>query len=179
MSRIGKLPIILPKGVTAQIKGDILEVKGPKGLLQQTIHKRIKATLSDGKLLLERSSDNKQDKSLHGLMRSLAYNMVKGVTDGYQKNLELVGIGYRAALSGSKLTLSVGYSHPVIYEAPAGIQFELDGRGGIIVKGIDKQLVGQVAAEIRAVKKPEPYRGKGIKYSVEKIRRKAGKVAGK
>lgn len=180
MSRIGKMPINLPKGVTALLEGDILEIKGPKGTLQQAIHKRIIVRLTDGKLVFERSSDDKQDKALHGLMRSLAYNMVKGVTEGYEKHLELVGIGYRAALTGKKaLSLSVGYSHPVLYEAPAGIAFELDGRGGISVKGIDKKLVGQVAADIRSIKKPEPYRGKGIKYSGEKIRRKAGKAAGK
>ena len=174
MSRIGKLPVELPEGVTAEIHSRTVTITGPKGELKHTFLPVVSITEEEGKLLVERKSDN--DKAAHGLSRALLFNMVHGVSQGYTKELEMTGIGYRANLEGNDLVLTVGYSHPVPIKAPEGITFKLTD-GKIQVSGIDKYLVGQVAANIRAVRKPEPYKGKGIHYVGEHIRRKAGKTA--
>ncbi|MGI6706116.1 MAG: 50S ribosomal protein L6 [Clostridia bacterium] len=177
MSRIGKLPVELPSGVSCVIDNDnVVTVKGPKGQLSQKIHKDIKVTQEDNQIVVTRPSNSKPHKSLHGLSRSLIANMVEGVTKGYEKSLELNGVGYRAQKQGKKLVLTVGYSHPVEVEEPEGIQIEVPAPNKIVVKGIDKQLVGATAANIRSVRKPEPYLGKGIKYENETIRRKVGKA---
>ncbi len=179
MSRIGKLPIAVPAGVDVKIDNNHITVKGPKGVLTRTLHKDIHIELNDGKIIVTRPSDEKNHKSLHGLTRTLVANMVEGVTKGYQKGLELVGVGYRAAKQGNKLVLTVGYSHPVEIEPEAGLEIEVPAPNKIIVKGADKEKVGMLAANIRAVREPEPYKGKGIKYDNEVIRRKVGKTGGK
>lgn len=177
MSRIGKKPVELPAGVQVSVSGDnLVTVKGPLGQLEQQMPRDIQIRLEDNLALVSRPSDQKEHRALHGLTRSLLANMVEGVTKGYVRNLELVGVGYRAALQGKNITLTVGYSHPVVINAPQGITFEVPVPTKISVKGIDKQAVGQIAAEIRAVRKPEPYLGKGIKYEGEQIRRKVGKA---
>ena len=176
MSRIGKSPIALPSGVEVKVDGDVVEVKGPKGTLKQTLSEGITLSVEDGVVTVERTNDERNTRALHGLLRSLINNMVVGVSDGYSKELTAVGVGYRAALKGSQLELQVGYSHPVEIDAPEGITFEVPEPTKIIVGGIDKQLVGQVAANIRAVRPPEPYKGKGIRYKDERVRRKAGKA---
>lgn len=180
MSRVGRLPIAIPSGVTVTVTPDnVVTVKGPKGQLVKAMHKKINIAVEDNQLVVTRNSDNKEERALHGLTRALLNNMVTGVTQGYQKTLELVGVGYRAALQGKKLVLSLGYSHPVEIEAVAGIEFETPAPTKIIVKGIDKEVVGAVAADIRTWRKPEPYKGKGIKYDNEVIRRKEGKTGKK
>ena len=180
MSRIGKLPINIPGGVTITVGDDnTVNVKGPKGQLSEKISPDMEISMEEGVLLVKRPSDDKEHKALHGLSRSLIHNMVVGVTSGYQKNLDIVGVGYRAQLQGTKLVLNVGYSHPVEFEAPAGITFEVPNPNRISVLGISKQQVGQMAADIRKVRPPEPYKGKGIKYETETILRKAGKSGGK
>lgn len=179
MSRIGKKPISLPKDVEFKMEGNVVTVKGAKGSLTQEIPAAITVAQEDGQLIVSRPSDNKQHRAFHGLSRALIANMVEGVTNGFEKKLELVGVGYRAQMQGSKLVISIGFSHPVEIEAPEGIQFEVPAVTKITVKGIDKQLVGNTAAHIRAIRKPEPYKGKGIKYENETIRRKAGKSGGK
>lgn len=176
MSRIGKQPIPIPSGVQVQIDGGTVTVKGPKGELRRTFHPDITVEVDGDVIQVRRPSDSKLHKSLHGLTRTLVANMVKGVTEGYKKDLEIRGVGYRATKQGSKLVLNVGYSHPVEVEPPAGIEFEVPNPTSITVKGIDKELVGAVAANIRSVKEPEPYLGKGIMYVGERIRRKAGKA---
>lgn len=177
MSRIGKLPIQVPAGVTVTIGEDnLVTVKGPKGTLSQKINKDIKVAQDVGVLSVTRPSDSKPHRSMHGLYRALINNMVVGVTTGFQKVLVMEGVGYRAQVAGKKLTLTVGYSHPVEFEAPETISFEAPAPTKIIVKGIDKQQVGALAADIRAVRKPEPYLGKGIRYEDEHIRRKEGKT---
>ncbi len=177
MSRIGKLPITIPAGVTVTVADDnTVTVKGPKGELSQWVNRDITVEQEGNVLTLIRPSDAKPHKAMHGLYRSLVNNMVVGVTDGYSKTLELVGTGYRAQVDGKKLTLNVGYSHPVVFEAPENVSFETPAATKIIVKGISKQVVGNLAADIRAVRKPEPYLGKGIKYENEYIRRKEGKT---
>lgn len=177
MSRIGKLPISIPSGVTVTVDdNNTVTVKGPKGTLTQEVNSAITLKQENGVLTLERPSDAKPHKAMHGLYRSLVHNMVVGVTEGFSKTLELVGTGYRAAAEGNKLTINIGFSHPVILEAPENIQFETPAQTKIIVKGIDKQQVGNLAADIRAIRKPEPYLGKGIKYENEHIRRKVGKT---
>lgn len=176
MSRIGKQPVPIPNGVQVQVDNGTVRVKGPKGELQRKIHPEMKVETADGQIWVRRPSDSKEHKSLHGLTRTLVANMVKGVTEGYVKELEIRGVGYRAAKQGNKLVLNVGFSHPVEVEPPPGIEFELPAPTRVTVKGIDKELVGQVAANIRAVKEPEPYLGKGIMYVGERIRRKAGKA---
>jgi large subunit ribosomal protein L6 len=177
MSRIGRLPVAIPNGVTVTISPlNVVNVKGPKGELTQSMNSKMTIALVDNTVVVTRPSDVKEHRALHGLTRSLINNMVIGVTEGYQKTLELVGVGYRAQLKGSKITLSLGYSHPVIIDEVAGIKFELPDANKIIVKGIDKQLVGAVAADIRTWRKPEPYKGKGIRYSDEVVRRKEGKT---
>lgn len=177
MSRIGKLPINIPGGVTITVGDDnTVNVKGPKGQLSKKISPDMEISMEEGVLLVKRPSDDKEHKALHGLSRSLIHNMVVGVTSGYQKNLDIVGVGYRAQMQGTKLVLNVGYSHPVEFEAPAGITFEVPNPNRISVLGISKQQVGQMAADIRKVRPPEPYKGKGIKYENEFVRRKEGKT---
>ncbi|BAD42042.1 50S ribosomal protein L6 [Symbiobacterium thermophilum] len=176
MSRIGKAPIEIPAGVEVTVEGNLVRVKGPKGELSREIHPAMSITIENGALRVSRPSDEREHKALHGLTRTLIANMVEGVTKGYSKTLELVGTGYRAAKTGNQLTLSVGYSHPVVFNPPPGIEFQVPAPNQVIVAGIDKQLVGQVAADIRATRPPEPYLGKGIKYAGEHIRRKVGKA---
>ena len=176
MSRVGKAPIELPSGVEVSVANGVVAVKGPTGDLMETIDARITTTVDDGVVTLSRVDDERQTRALHGLSRALVNNMVIGVTEGYQKDLELVGVGYRAALKGNTLELQVGFSHPVTVEAPDGVEFEVPENTKVTVRGIDKQQVGQVAANVRAVRKPEPYKGKGIRYVGEHVRRKAGKA---
>jgi large subunit ribosomal protein L6 len=176
MSRIGRLPIPIPPGVEVVIEGHRITVRGPKGELARDLHPAMLVRRTDGTLVVERPSDEKLHRALHGLTRTLVANMVEGVTNGYRKALEITGVGYRAALVGRKLQLSLGYSHPVEIEPPDGISFEVENPTRLAVVGIDKELVGQVAARVRATRKPEPYKGKGVRYAGEVIRRKAGKA---
>ena len=176
MSRVGNAPIELPGGVEVSVDDGLVTVKGPKGELSERIDARITTSVDDGIVTLTRADEERETRSIHGLSRALVNNMVVGVSEGYQKELELVGVGYRAALRGKTLELQVGFSHPVTIEAPEGIEFEVPDNTKITVRGIDKQQVGQVAADIRAVRKPEPYKGKGIRYAGEYVRRKAGKA---
>jgi len=176
MSRIGKAPIDLPSGVEVKVQGSQVEVKGPKGTLHQDIDPHISVSVDDGVVTLDRSDEERETRALHGLSRALINNMVVGVSEGYTKELQAVGVGYRANLQGRRLELQVGFSHPVQIEAPEGIEFEVPEPTRIFVRGIDKQLVGQVAANVRAVRPPEPYKGKGIRYADEHVRRKAGKA---
>ena len=177
MSRIGKLPITVPAGVEVKVdENNTVTVKGPKGCLSQKINKDIKVEQDENVIHVTRPTDSKPHRSMHGLYRTLINNMVVGVTTGFQKVLVMEGVGYRAQVAGSQLTLTVGYSHPVVFDAPATISFETPAPTKIIVKGIDKQQVGAIAADIRAVRKPEPYLGKGIRYEDEHIRRKEGKT---
>ena len=179
MSRIGKKPIVVPKGVTVNLSGNVVKVKGPKGELEKLIHPNIKVELKDSEIEFTRSNDLKTNRALHGLSRALVQNMIIGVSQEFKKTLDIVGVGYRAEMKGSNLLLNIGYSHPIYFIPPAGIKLESPVPTQIIISGIDKQLVGQVAAKIRSIRKPEPYKGKGIKYSDEHIVRKAGKTAGK
>jgi large subunit ribosomal protein L6 len=176
MSRIGKKIIAIPKGVEIKVAGESLEVKGPKGSLRERLHPAVKIEIKDGILTVVKVRDEKGDDAAHGLVRSLAANMIKGVTEGFQKVLEIVGVGYRAQAQGAVLTLSVGYSNPVAYPVPKGIEVDASGKNQVVIKGIDKRLVGTVAAEVRGIRPPEPYKGKGIKYADERIRRKVGKT---
>ncbi len=177
MSRIGKLPITVPAGVTVTVGEDhLVTVKGPKGTLTQQINPAITVKQEGNVLTLERPTDSKPHKAMHGLYRALIHNMVVGVTEGFTKTLEMVGTGYRASAEGGKLTINIGFSHPVILDAPEGITFETPNQTTILVKGSNKQQVGNLAADIRAIRKPEPYLGKGIKYKDEHIRRKEGKT---
>src|ERR671936_242572 len=177
MSRIGKSPILIPAGVSVSILPGRVMVNGPLGELTQRLPQRIKVEQGDGQLLVKRPTERGEDRALHGLTRSLVANMVEGVTRGFTKTLEIQGVGYRAAMRGSDLELNVGFSHPVVKKAPQGITFEVPAPNQIVVKGIDKQKVGQVAAEVRGVRPPEPYKGKGIRYAGEYVRRKVGKRA--
>ena len=177
MSRIGKKPIAIPDGVTVDVKPELVSVKGPKGELDQTVSGDMKVLQSDGTLTVERPTDRGEHRALHGLTRSLIANMVEGVTQGFEKRLEIQGVGYRAALAGTDLELQVGYSHSVKIKPREGISFEVPIPTQIVVRGIDKQIVGQTAAEIRKVRPPEPYKGKGIRYEGEYVRRKVGKRA--
>ncbi|MCP3775436.1 large subunit ribosomal protein L6 [Paenibacillus tianmuensis] len=179
MSRIGRKPITIPSGVNVTIDNTLITVKGPKGTLSRELHRDMKISVEDNVLTVERPSDNKLHRSLHGTTRSVVQNMVSGVTDGFAKSLDLVGVGYRANKSGNKLVLNVGYSHPVEIEPENGIEFEVPTNTKIIVKGIDKELVGATAAKVRSVREPEPYKGKGIKYEGERILRKEGKAGKK
>jgi large subunit ribosomal protein L6 len=177
MSRIGKAPIQLPKGVSVDLKGSTVTVKGPKGSLQQSFHPDMSIDLNDNVLSVERPDDSRENRSLHGLTRSLLNNMVVGVSDGYVKTLTIEGVGYRAAMEGKTLVLNVGYSHPIYFEPDKDMSFEVEDRGKTIrVSGIDKQLVGEIAAQIRKTRPPEPYKGKGVRYQGEYVRRKAGKA---
>jgi len=177
MSRIGKQPIVIPDGVNVAVDPGRVTVNGPLGELTQNVPVRMLIEKEDGQLLVKRPTERGDDRALHGLTRSLVANMVEGVTNGFEKRLDIQGVGYRAALRGTALELNVGYSHPVVIDAPAGITFEVPVQTEIVVKGIDKQQVGEIAAEIRDVRKPEPYKGKGIRYRGEYVRRKVGKRA--
>ena len=176
MSRIGRLPIPVPSGVDVTIDGRQVTVKGPKGTLSRALHPDMTISREDGTLVVTRPTEQKTHKQLHGLTRTLVNNMVVGVTDGYRKGLEITGVGYRAALSGKKLQLNLGYSHQIEIDPPEGITFEVENPTRLAVIGIDKELVGQVAAKVRSTRKPEPYKGKGVRYAGEYIRRKAGKA---
>jgi ribosomal protein L6, bacterial type len=176
MSRIGRLPIQVPPSVDVSIVGRDITVKGPKGSLHRLLHPDMRVTMEGSTLIVERPSEAKHHKQLHGLTRTLVANMVIGVTDGYRKALEITGVGYRAAKVGDKLQLNLGYSHPIEIDPPSGIVFEVESPVRLAVVGIDKELVGQVAAKVRATRKPEPYKGKGVHYLGEQIRRKAGKA---
>ena len=182
MSRIGRQPIAIPAGVTVQVsESNLVTVKGPKGTLSQQVNKDIKIEEKDGQLLLTRPSDNKEHRAMHGLYRALVHNMVVGVTDGFAKTLEMVGTGYHAEAKegGKKLDIAIGFSHPVILDAPENVTFETPNQTTMVLKGIDKQVVGSLAADIRAIRPPEPYLGKGIKYQGEHIQRKEGKAGKK
>jgi large subunit ribosomal protein L6 len=176
MSRIGRLPITVPSGVDVTIDGREVTVKGPKGSLSRSLHPDMTVSREDGTIVVTRPTEQKTHKQLHGLTRTLVNNMVVGVTDGYRKGLEITGVGYRAVKTGEKLTLSLGYSHQIDIEPPSGISFEVESPTRLAVVGIDKELVGQIAAKVRSTRKPEPYKGKGVRYAGEKIRRKAGKA---
>jgi large subunit ribosomal protein L6 len=177
MSRIGKQPIEVPGGVEIAIDGELVTVKGPRGTLEQRFHPEVRILQEGGEVRVERISDSGFHRGLHGLTRTLIANMVEGVTKGFEKNLEIVGVGYRASMNGSDIELAVGYSHTVVVERPEGIEFEVSSPTKITVRGNDKAAVGEIAAKIRKVRKPEPYKGKGIRYEGEYVRKKAGKAA--
>ena len=179
MSRIGKRPISLPKGVTVTVEGNTVKVKGPKGELQRTVHPELKVAFENGEVTVTRPSDEARHKALHGLSRTLVANMIEGTAKGFQKTLELVGVGYKAEKRPYGLQLALGFSHPIEYKAPKGITLSAPQPTQIVIDGADKEIVGQVAAEIRSLRPPEPYKGKGVKYQGEQIRRKAGKAGGK
>ena len=179
MSRIGRKPVAIPAGVEVTLNGQTLTVKGPKGTLTRTFNDRMNIAVDNNEIVVTRPSDDKEDRSLHGLTRTLISNMVEGVTTGFKKELEINGVGYRAAKQGNKLALTLGFSHPVEMEAPAGITIEVPAPNKIVVSGADKEVVGAVAADIRKWRKPEPYKGKGIRYEGEVVRRKAGKAGAK
>ena len=179
MSRIGNLPVPIPSGVKCALKGNTLTVTGPKGTLEQTFQPQIGIEVGESQIVLTRATEAGQDRAFHGLTRSLIHNMVVGVTEGYLRTLVIEGVGYRASLQGRTLNLLLGYSHPVSVDPPEGIEFVVEGQQTIRVSGIDKQMVGQVAANVRAFRKPEPYKGKGIRYQNERVRRKVGKAGGK
>ena len=179
MSRIGKLPIPVPAGVEVKIDGNTVSVKGPKGTLSHVVPAPIEVTLEDGNLVVSRPDDERDSRSLHGLTRTLIANQVIGVTTGYTKGLEIVGTGYRVTAKGSDIEFALGYSHPIFVKAPAGITFTVEGNTKLTVSGIDKQAVGEVAANLRKLRKPEPYKGKGVRYAGEVVRRKAGKAGKK
>jgi len=179
MSRIGKKPILISKGIKISRTGNSFEVSGPKGKLAVAVEGDIDVAISDSEITISRRNELKKNKALHGLYRSLLQNMITGVTEGFSKKLELVGIGYRAEMKGKSLVLQLGYSHPIVFNAPEGVNLEVSGTNNIVISGIDKQLVGLIAAKIRTFRPPEPYKGKGIKYENEVIRRKAGKTAAK
>lgn len=177
MSRVGQTPVTVPSDVEVHVDAGAVTVRGPRGELSRSIPEKIVVTRADGEIRVTRETEAREVKALHGLVRSLIANMVQGVTQGYEKALEIQGVGYRAAKKGNDIEVQVGYSHPVTKAAPPGIEFDVPAPTRIVVRGIDKELVGQVAAEIRAIRKPEPYKAKGIRYEGERIRRKAGKAA--
>lgn len=179
MSRIGKKPVVLPKNVTATIDGQMIKVKGPRGELERRLHPALGVVLDNGTVVVSRPDDQAEHKALHGLTRTLVSNMVEGVTKGFQKQLEIVGVGYKAETRPYGLQLALGFSHPIEYRAPKGIKLAAPQPTQITIEGADKEMVGQVAAELRSLRPPEPYKGKGIKYAGEQIRRKAGKAGGK
>jgi len=181
MSRIGKLPIEIPEGVTIELKDGDCKVKGPKGELSEKIHEKITVEIGEKEVVVKRADEEKFSKSLHGLTRNLIANMIEGVTKGFEKRLEIIGVGYKAQASGSKLTLNLGFSHPIEYKAPDGVTFDIDKdkKNIVIVSGISKQMVGEVAAKVRSYRKPEPYKGKGIRYEGEYVARKVGKAVAK
>ena len=178
MSRVGKKPVSIPKGVSVTSSGNLIKIKGPKGELEESIHPNMKIQVAENEVSVLRPDDTKTNKSLHGLTRSLIQNMMTGVSESYKKTLEIVGVGYKAEMKGNNLLLSIGYSHPIYFVPPDQIKIETPTATQIIISGIDKELVGLVAAKIRSFRKPEPYKGKGLKYSDEHIIRKAGKTAG-
>ncbi|HEX9236845.1 MAG TPA: 50S ribosomal protein L6 [Actinomycetota bacterium] len=177
MSRIGRQPIAVPSGVEVRVEGATVAVTGPRGSLERSFHPDMLIRLEDSTLSVQRPSEERLHRSLHGLTRSLLANMVEGVTSGFERRLEIVGVGYRVALKGRDLELALGFSHPVTVPAPEGIEFEVPAPNRVVVRGIDKQLVGEVAANIRKIRKPEPYKGKGVRYEGEYVRKKAGKAA--
>jgi large subunit ribosomal protein L6 len=179
MSRIGRKPVVVPKGVTVQVQGNTVAVKGPRGELQRSLHPDMQLALANDQFTVTRPSDEKRHKALHGLTRTLVQNMVEGVSKGFSKSLEIQGVGYKAEAKPYGVNLIVGYSHPVKYEAPKGIKISVDNNIVVKIEGADKELVGQVAAELRSVRPPEPYKGKGIRYVGEQVRRKAGKTGAK
>jgi len=176
MSRIGKKPIVLPAGVKLELKDGVVAVKGPKGALSRPLLEGIEVEITDTVVNLKRASDDKKTRSYHGLMRTLVANMVDGVSKGFEKKLEIIGIGYRSELHGSKLVFFLGYSHPIDFQLPQGISAEVEKQTLVTIKGIDKELVGQISAKIRNLRKPDPYKGKGVKYATEVLRKKAGKT---
>ncbi len=177
MSRIGRKPIQIPKGVTVTLKEGVVSVKGPKGVLEEKVHPDINVEVKDQQIVLNRKSDLTKYRALHGLWRALIQNMINGVTEGFTKKIEIVGVGYRAEMKGTRLNLLLGFSHPILFAPPEGIKIEAPTQTSIIISGIHKQLVGLIAAKIRSFRPPEPYKGKGVKYEGEYIRRKAGKAA--
>lgn len=177
MSRVGKLPITIPDAVTLDIKDNFVTAKGPKGELSVAVHQDMVLKVEDGTLTVARPSESREHRSMHGLYRSLVNNVVEGVANGFEKRLEIVGVGYRAEMKGKNLLLSVGYSHDILFKPSDGIEISTEGNNVVVIRGIDKQLVGQVAAKIRSFRKPEPYKGKGIRHVDEHVRRKAGKTA--
>ncbi len=179
MSRIGKKPVTVPKGVAVEVQGNTVAVKGPKGELRRTLHSEMQVALADGQVTVARPSEEKRHKALHGLSRTLVQNMVDGVSKGFSKTLEIQGVGYKAESKPYGVNLIVGYSHPVKYEAPKGIKISVENNTVVKIEGADKEAVGQVAAELRSVRPPEPYKGKGIRYQGEQVRRKAGKTGAK
>ena len=179
MSRIGKKPVTLPKGVTMEVQGRVVAVKGPRGELRREVHPEMEIAFAEGAFTVARPSDDKRHKALHGLTRTLVQNMVDGVSKGFAKTLEIQGVGYKAEAKPYGVNLIVGYSHPVKYEAPKGIKISVENNTTVKIEGADKETVGQVAAELRAVRPPEPYKGKGIRYLGEQVRRKAGKTGAK
>ena len=179
MSRVGRMPIDIPAGVTATLDGQVITVKGPKGELTRTLHPDMKVTVQDNVITVERPNDEKNNRALHGLTRALIANMVKGVTEGFKKELEIVGVGYRAQMKGKKLALTLGFSHPLELDAPEGITIECPSATQIVISGINNEHVGEFAAKIRGYRLPEPYKGKGIRYGGEHVRRKAGKAGTK
>ncbi len=179
MSRIGRLPIVIPSNVQVSVMNGSVEVRGPKGRLALEVHPAIRVRVEEGKILCERPTDQKTHRALHGLTRALIANTIRGVSEGFQRKLELVGVGYRAQVQGQVLTLGLGYTNPVVYTLPPGIQATVENQTVITISGIDKQRVGAVAAKIRALRSPEPYKGKGVRYVDERIRRKAGKAGAK
>ena len=179
MSRIGKRPVIVPKGVAVEVQGNTVAVKGPKGELRRTLHSEMQVALADGQLTVARPSEEKRHKALHGLSRTLVQNMVEGVSKGFSKTLEIQGVGYKAEAKPYGVNLIVGFSHPVKYEAPKGIKISVENNTVVKIEGADKEAVGQVAAELRSVRPPEPYKGKGIRYQGEQVRRKAGTTGAK
>jgi large subunit ribosomal protein L6 len=179
MSRIGKKPVAVPSGVTVQVEGQLIRVKGPKGELERTVHAEIGLALEGEQISVTRPSDESRHKALHGLTRTLIANMVEGVAKGYQKVLEIQGVGYKAEMTKTGLNVIAGYSHPVVYKAPEGITFAVANNTVVTISGPNKELVGQVAAELRQIRPPEPYKGKGIRYQGERVRRKAGKTGAK
>jgi len=179
MSRIGKKPVAIPKGVQVGVAGQRVDVKGPKGVLTLTVHDLCGVRVADGHLVVTRGADHRTAKALHGLTRALVANMVRGVTDGFERRLDIVGIGYRVQLTGRSLTFSLGYSHPIVFALPEGVTAEVDKQTAITLRGVDKYVVGQTAAQIRALRPPDSYKGKGIRYSDEIVRKKAGKTGAK
>lgn len=179
MSRIGKMPITIPKEVKVELNNNNIKISGERGTLESSFHPDMQVKIEEGKIFVSRPSENKFHRSLHGLSRTLINNMVEGVSSGFEKILEIQGVGYRATLEGEKIVLQIGYSHPIEFDKPKGIEFEVEKQKIIKIKGIDKQLVGETAAKIRALRKPEPYKGKGIRYIDEVVRRKVGKTGAK
>lgn len=177
MSRVGRKPIQIPKGVTVAFKDSVVNVKGPQGELSASVHKNVSVQVKDSQVVITRKSDDKEVRALHGLWRALTQNMISGVSMGFSKKLEIVGVGYRAEMKGKKLQLLLGFSHPILFGPPEGVKIETPTQTSIMISGVDKQLVGLVAAKIRSFRPPEPYKGKGVKYEGEYIRRKAGKAA--